>query len=187
MWLQSYACRAQDLVPNWPHSRPISRKALYFCLQFGAARSSFPDGTAHLHAMRPFVRLRGTLPGRYGRDLLTVGPSFVSFFSAVRLRLVLLLPIMQPGNNVPRGDQLAGQMRVDGACMHDQSLVELRLGEILGFRFILECLRHPRASPFRQYAPFGNFERHEPDMRHLSPADDAPQQNFRHSAWAPAG
>jgi hypothetical protein len=139
--------------------------------------------------MRPFGTLKGSIVGSTSSDFphWPAPTEALLFFllSAIGLRPVLFLAIVKPGKNVPRGDQLTGQMRVDGARMDNQSLIELRLGEILGFRFILKRLGHSRAPPFRQHTAFGNFESDEPAIRHLSPIDAAPQRSFRHPAWTP--
>jgi hypothetical protein len=65
-------------------------------------------------------------------------------------------------------------MRVDGAGVDSQSLIELRSGEVPGFLFSLKFSGCPRASPSRQYTAFLHLESHVPSIRHLSPRNDAP-------------
>jgi len=65
-------------------------------------------------------------------------------------------------------------MRVDGAGVDSQSLIEFRSGEVPGFLFGLKSSGCPRASPSRQYTSFLQLESDVPSIRHLSPRTDAP-------------
>ncbi len=64
-------------------------------------------------------------------------------------------------------------MRVDGAGVNNQSLIEFRTREVLRFCFGLEFSGCSRASPSRQQTSFLHLKGHIPSVRHLSPKDDA--------------
>jgi len=82
---------------------------------------------------------------------------------------LLLLLVRQPGCNVVRGDKLSRNVRIDCAREDNQSLLQLGTGEVLGFRFGLECGGQARASPFRQDAALMHFIGHIPGRLHRPP------------------
>jgi hypothetical protein len=88
-----------------------------------------------------------------------------------RLSAVLILLfalIVEPSGDVARGNRPSWFMRINCAGVDDQSLVEFRPGEVLGFRFSLKCLGRSRASPLQQCAAFVDLKSNVPSIRHLS-------------------
>ena len=63
---------------------------------------------------------------------------FVLFVSDVRIRSFLFLSLCKPRRNASRCDRTSRQMGNDCSGGDDQSLVEFRAREVLGFRFGLK-------------------------------------------------
>ena len=90
----------------------------------------------------------------------------------VRPLSVVLIPsfalVVEPSGDIARGNRSSWFMRNNCAGVDDQSLVEFRSGEVLGFRFGLKCPGCSRASPSQQCAAFVHLKSNVPGIRHLS-------------------
>jgi hypothetical protein len=94
--------------------------------------------------------------------------------SATWFRSFFFFRLSEPRRDASRWDQPSRQMRVDGADVDNQSLIEPRSCEVLGFRFSLKSSGCPRATPSWQDTAFLHLKSHVPGIRHRSPEDDAP-------------
>jgi hypothetical protein len=108
----------------------------------------------------PSCLMRGEQPVRLAR-LLPVRP----------LSTVLMLSFtlgVEPSGDVDRWNRSSWSMRNNCAGVDDQSFVEFRSGEVLGFRFGLKCPGCSRASPFQQCTALAHLKSNVPTIRHPS-------------------
>jgi hypothetical protein len=82
--------------------------------------------------------------------------------------MLLFALVVEPSGDVARWNRPSWFMRNNCAGVDDQSRVEFRSGEVLGFRFSLKCLGRSRASPFQHCAAFMHLKSNVPSIRHLS-------------------
>jgi hypothetical protein len=84
------------------------------------------------------------------------------------VRILMFVLVGKPTGVVARWNRSSWQMRINSAGVDNQSLVESRSCEVLGFIFSLKRAGRARASPFCRQATSLHLKSNVPGIRHLS-------------------